>query len=139
MAAGGMASQSEGDMMTIWRLHRRAVKATALMLAACMVPAGLLAGEPSCEQLEAERGKLLAIGVDKDMAKGYEWARDNLPQAELDLIREFIEINERLRFRCRPTVAAAAKPETEKVSAGQANTSAVIPPLPVKRSSMIGN
>jgi hypothetical protein len=121
------------------KAHQRQAFGVALVLLLCGLPGGLHAEDPSCQQLEAERGKLVAIGVDKDMARGYEWARANLPQADLDLIREFIEISERLRFRCQTSAASAVKPDGEKVSAEQTNTSAAIPPLPVKRSSVIGN
>ncbi len=121
------------------RVYRQSAFGVALALLLCGLPVGLHAEGPSCKQLEAERDKLVAIGVDKDMARGYEWARANLPQAELDLIREFIEISERLRFRCQTSATPAEKPDGEKVSAEQTTTSAAIPPLPVKRSSVIGN
>lgn len=106
----------------------------------CLVlaPALSAAEQKTCEQMIEERNRISALGVEKDMAKGHEWARANLSQSDLNLIREFIEISEHIRFRCTQRAATPGKSDTAAAAPGTANrTLPAIPPLPVKRSSVI--
>ena len=63
-----------------------------------------LAAEPldkeACGKLQAERASLIVLGVDKEFAKGADWAKANLPQAELDQLKRYLIIDEQLKFRC---------------------------------------
>ncbi|MDX2264914.1 MAG: hypothetical protein NW215_08075 [Hyphomicrobiales bacterium] len=88
----------------------------------------------TCAQLGSEQEALRRAGVEQDMAKGHEWARANLTQNDLNVIRRFIEVSERLRFRCanlaptRPEVNAAA---TALGSAANVAPTGLLPPPPL--------
>ena len=63
-----------------------------------------LAAEPldkdACGRLQAEKQTLMVLGVDKQFAKGPEWAKANLAGADLANIRRFLNVEEQLKFRC---------------------------------------
>lgn len=60
----------------------------------------------ACANLTAERAGLVSQGVEGDMAKGAQWARQNLPETRLSQIKRLIEVNEQLSFRCGLMVTA---------------------------------
>jgi hypothetical protein len=78
------------------------VAATLAALAAALseVRAAPLDAE-ACARLKVEQGQLEDAGVEKDMAKGAEWAKSNLGLEKLQRVQRFIEIEEQLLFRCR--------------------------------------
>src|SRR5262245_34618188 len=72
----------------------------------------------TCATLQLEQEQLENAGVEKDMAKGPAWAKDNLPYAKLAHVRRFIEIEEQLLFRCRNKAIVHLPPESEAATAG---------------------
>lgn len=54
----------------------------------------------ACEQLQHKMDALRNVGIEADMAQGPAWARANLTPGRLQLISEYIEIDEQLNFRC---------------------------------------
>jgi acyl-CoA synthetase (AMP-forming)/AMP-acid ligase II len=54
----------------------------------------------ACGKLQSEKQALVVLGVDKEFAKGPEWAKANLGQAELNLLKRYLTIDEQLKFRC---------------------------------------
>ncbi len=87
--------------LSLFRWHKNIGAAVVLVLAAG--PAGL-AAEPldkdACSKLQAEKQALIVLGVDKEFAKGADWAKANLAQAELNLVKRYLTIDEQLKFRC---------------------------------------
>lgn len=115
-----------------------------LLITVCMSSAVLLAvtagrANPldgkSCEELGLEQDALKALGVEGDMAKGHEWARANLAQNDLNMVRRFIEISERVKFRCAGVTKAKLDPKLntpgQTVQVGALNPP---PPLPQRRN-----
>jgi hypothetical protein len=77
-------------------------------------PALPLAPE-ECERVRAEQTNLEAAGVATDMAQGAEWARANLSPDRLKRVQRWIELQERILFRCpRPKPPAPAETAREK-------------------------
>lgn len=88
--------------------------AANLLLAASSVRAEPL-DEPACNRLKNEQARLASEGLKTDMLRGPAWAKANLPQAKLDEIKQLMDIEEQLAFRCplpkpppSPTTTAAA-------------------------------
>src|SRR5688572_3211699 len=67
----------------------------------------------ACAKLQAEQGQLEGAGVEKDMAKGADWAKANLGLEKLQRVQRFIEIEEQLLFRCRSKTIVHLVPENE--------------------------
>ncbi len=90
--------------------------------------------DKSCEELGAEQDALRALGVEGDMAKGHEWARTNLAQSDLNIVKRFIDISERVKFRCGGVTKAKVvdKPQTA-AALNQPGALKPVPPLPVRR------
>ncbi len=76
---------------------------TVLIVLAVMSPAfsAVLGAAKSCDVLRAQRNALEVLGVKQNMAHGPSWAKKNLPNTEIYLIRHYISIDERVRFLCR--------------------------------------
>lgn len=96
----------------------------------------------TCQDLGAQRDALKKLGIENEMAKGADWARANLSAGDLNLIKQFIELNEQLKFRCTGTEQAAKKgPLGSKPEIGdeqnEAASSSGSPPLPSKRSKTL--
>lgn len=69
------------------------------VLAITPAAAAPLDGE-TCKNLQAQLDTLRSEGATADMARGPEWARANLPLERLQRIGTYIEVEERLNFRC---------------------------------------
>lgn len=54
----------------------------------------------TCSDLKLERDKLKTHETVKAMQKGFEWVKENIKSDELTPIRDFIEVNEKLKFQC---------------------------------------
>ena len=65
--------------------------------------------EEECAKLDARRQALVTLGVKENMAKGTDWAKSNLSEGELFLIKTYITVLEQLRFRCPTHVFNAEK------------------------------
>jgi hypothetical protein len=71
----------------------------ALVAAATGLSAAPLEKE-DCDRLRSEKQGLMVLGVDKEFAKGPDWAKANLGQAELNLLKRYLALDEQLKFRC---------------------------------------
>jgi hypothetical protein len=54
----------------------------------------------TCAKLAVDMENMKALEIDKLMEKGPAWAASHLPAAELSLIRQYIDLDEQMRFRC---------------------------------------
>src|SRR5215472_2900456 len=61
---------------------------------------GGLAFAAACAKLAADMQNMKALDIDKLMEKGPAWAASHLPAADLSLIRQYIDLDEQMRFRC---------------------------------------
>src|SRR5215472_8069307 len=61
---------------------------------------GGLAFAAACAKLAADMQNMKALEIDKLMEKGPAWAASHLPAADLSLIRQYIDLDEQMRFRC---------------------------------------
>lgn len=76
----------------------------------------------SCDKLKAEKQSLTTLGVEKDMAKGPEWAKSNMKPAQLDLVKRYITVEEQIKFRCHTAIAAHGHAKVAKKAKGAAAT-----------------
>jgi hypothetical protein len=84
-------------------LRTRFGAAFALFVAIAAAPIVVTAAplDPlACEQLQQKIDALRKVGIEADMVQGPAWARANLTAGRLQLISEYIEIDEQLNFRC---------------------------------------
>ncbi|MGA7325208.1 MAG: hypothetical protein WBX25_12135 [Rhodomicrobium sp.] len=54
----------------------------------------------ACEKLVQNFQNMKALDVDKMMANGPEWAISHLSPVDLNLVRQYIDLDEQIRFRC---------------------------------------
>jgi hypothetical protein len=54
----------------------------------------------ACAKLAVDMQNMKALDIDKLMEKGPAWAASHLPAADLSLIRQYIDLDEQMRFRC---------------------------------------
>ncbi len=54
----------------------------------------------SCAKLAQESHNLKALDVDKLMDNGPAWAAGNLSPGDLGLVRQYLDLNEQMKFRC---------------------------------------
>jgi hypothetical protein len=102
----------------------------AFAAVAAFVPAvaALPLAPEDCEKARAEQTNLEAVGVAADMAQGAEWARANLSPDRLKRVQRWIELQERVLFRCpRP------KPPVPSGTARDDNAPGTAPNLQVKK------
>lgn len=112
---------------------------SAKLLAVAASLLGLIAGLPAsadavplteaaCQRYASERSILRRLGVDLHLARGPEWARENLTSPQLDLIQRYIKLDEALKFRCPEhyaTIAVEAPQQPRRLD--------VLPPLPSRK------
>lgn len=97
--------------------RRAAVVVTVMALWAALTPAAAAPLDAEeCGRLAEEHKVLVGAGIEAQLAKGPDWGRDNLDQAQLDRIKQFLAIEEQLRFRC--PLVRHVKAETPKRGAG---------------------
>ena len=134
-------------------------------LAAGAVACGLLAlqapasaaplDKEACAKLAQDMQNMKMLEVDKLMEKGATWAASHLPPADLSLVRQYIDLDEQLKFRCsapsslvhlkhldeedEETGAAkepdAAETEAKKDQAGNGQEEDASPPPPEKHKA----
>jgi hypothetical protein len=111
-------TESVGYEMSHRRLSRHWQKTTSavFLLALAAGPLGARA-EPldkeACTKLQVEKQTLVVLGVDKEFGKGADWAKANLPPAELNLVKRYLVIDEQLKFRCGLAVVTLQVPAEE--------------------------
>jgi hypothetical protein len=116
------------------------VASLAFLLAA---PAGLSASpleKTECDKLQSEKQGLMVLGVDKEFAKGPDWAKANLGQAELNLLKRFLVLDEQLKFRCGlATVTLQIPDDPEDGPDGSSPAPGVsAPPVPPRKDQPAG-
>jgi hypothetical protein len=102
----------------VWAVLRR-VPLRAGVCAALLAWAGEVMAMPldktSCDQLKAEKAALEGGGARAAMAKGAQWAKDNLKPEQLAQIQRMLDVDGQLLFRCngRPLVELPKEVEAE--------------------------
>jgi len=88
-----------------------------------------------CRKLERERKNLVSQGIVKDLDKGPEWARTNLPANRVTKIIRYLNIYEKIQFQCQTVFAQAEAREAARIANEKAKALALanIPPPPEKR------
>jgi hypothetical protein len=64
-----------------------------------------------CSQLDAERKKLLTREMQAALERGPDWVKDHLNDVELEKVRQFLIVEEKIVFRCRGGGVSPPKPE----------------------------
>jgi hypothetical protein len=84
-----------------------------LLLAAQGLIAGRASAEPldkeSCASLQDERKKLLTKEMQAALDQGPDWVKSHLDEAEIEQVRNFLRVEEKIIFRCRGGGVAKAK------------------------------
>lgn len=85
--------------------------AVALLAASPAVPFSQAAAGPldkaACAALENERQKLLTPKMREALEQGPDWVKDHLNPADIEKVRQFLLVEEKLIFRCRDGGAVA--------------------------------
>jgi hypothetical protein len=72
-----------------------------LMISAALGPCSAAPlDKASCAKLAADMQNMKALDVDKLMENGPTWAVSHLSPADITLIRQYIDLDEQLKFRC---------------------------------------
>jgi hypothetical protein len=90
--------------------------AVALLAASAAGPFGFAAlAEPldkeACKSLEAERRSLLTKEIMAALQRGPDWVKDHLDSEEIEKVRQFLLVEEKVEFRCRTDGVVIPKPE----------------------------
>jgi hypothetical protein len=64
-----------------------------------------------CAELQVERNKLLTRDMQKALERGPDWVKDHLNDDELEKVRQFLVVEEKIVFRCRGGGVNPPKPE----------------------------
>ncbi len=115
---------------------------TAILMAGMVAAFGSAAPGPvaaapidkqGCERLEMERKALLVLGIDRYFENGLEWARANLTVADLNLVKRYLDVYERLKFQCQEEVEIVGSDMQGEVSDDEIIADDPAPPLPVRK------
>jgi hypothetical protein len=63
-----------------------------------------------CNELQAERSKLLTREMQSALERGPDWVKDHLNDVELEKVRQFLVVEEKIVFRCRGGGVIPPKP-----------------------------
>jgi hypothetical protein len=67
----------------------------------------------SCTSLQADRKQLLTRNMQAALDQGPDWVKTHLNEAEIELVRRFLNIEEQIQFRCRGGGVAKIEPKPE--------------------------
>jgi hypothetical protein len=81
--------------------------AVLLSLAAAAEPLD----KESCSELKDQQKTLLTNEMKAALARGPDWVKDHLSSEELDKVRRFLSVEEKVAFRCRSNGLVIPKPE----------------------------
>lgn len=104
-------------------LHRAAI-ALAIVVVALPAYAAPI-GKKACKTLKKDYERLLETGLQRDMDRGPQWAKNNLPPERIESIKYLIEMEEKLSFRCghlvtaKPSMKKKEKPTNKGASASK--------------------
>jgi hypothetical protein len=120
----GQGERFRGVLMPLLRLI-----VVALVAASTAAPVSAVA-EPldreSCLKLQGERKKLLTREMQAALDRGPDWVKDHLDTQAIEKVREFLDVEAMIEFRCRG--GGVTKP-SETAATGNPD----IPPLPDRR------
>jgi hypothetical protein len=85
----------------------------------------------ACLELQGDRKKLLTPKMRAALEQGPDWVKNHLNDDDIEKVREFLLIEEKIEFRCRDSVVAKAMQEA------LANPDAV--PLPDRKPTLPGS
>jgi len=57
--------------------------------------------QAACNSLETERKKLLTPKMKEALEQGPDWVKDHLNEGDIEKVREFLLVEEKIEFRCR--------------------------------------
>jgi hypothetical protein len=79
--------------------------AMVLVTASFALPRASAIAEPldkeSCLDLQGQRAKLLTPQMQAALDRGPDWVKDHLDSTDLEKVREFLSVEEKIEFRCR--------------------------------------
>lgn len=93
-------------MKPIQRFHGQVthLAAGALLLGTLVIPSMRADAAPldknGCAKLAQDLQNMKALDVDKLMENGPAWAANHLSSTDLDLVRQYIDLDEQMKFRC---------------------------------------
>lgn len=70
----------------------------------------------TCEQLHAEQTKFIESGILKDLERGAEWGKTNLPAEKLREVEHYILLDEQIKFGCREESLTPAMLEAAEIA-----------------------
>ena len=125
----GQGDVSGGELMPLLRFI-----AVALVAASTAAPFSAVA-EPldkeSCLKLQGERRTLLTREMQAALDHGPDWVKDHLDTQKIEKVREFLDIEAMLEFRCRgggvskpSETAATGNPDIPPAAGPQAHPAA---------------
>ena len=65
----------------------------------------------ACLKLQGERKRLLTRDMQAALDHGPDWVKDHLNDQDIEKVREFLEVEEMIKFRCRTGVPKPKPPE----------------------------
>ncbi len=86
-----------------WRFRRMAALPLALAAAIFLAEDAAAAAQldkNACAKLAQDLQNMKALDVDKLMENGPAWAAAHLSTADLGLVRQYIDLDEQMKFRC---------------------------------------
>ncbi len=64
----------------------------------------------ACATLQLEQNKLLTPAMQAALERGPDWVKDHLNDQEIERVRNFLEVEEMIKFRCRTGVPRPTPP-----------------------------
>lgn len=130
-----------------WTLRAWGIGVMALCAASCSSGRAFAVplDAPACLLLGQEQKSLEQAGITADMQQGPDWAKANLAQDRLERVKHYLEVKEKVLFRCPSlviAVIAATTPDAADgdatVAAGDDDGSAAIEQVPSTASNKVG-
>ena len=88
----------------------------------------------TCDKLVQQEAELERAGARANLARGPQWAKTNLPQDKIEQVRQLIEIQEQVAFRClrtKPLPAESLVPQVAPAPVAAGAVPAKPKPRPV--------
>jgi hypothetical protein len=64
----------------------------------------------ACDELQLKQKSLLTPAMQSALDRGPDWVKDHLNDQEIEKVREFLEVEEMIKFRCRTGVPKPKPP-----------------------------
>ncbi len=93
------------DARAHWRLLTYGTAAFLFAAPAVLAPARATPlDKNACAKIAQDIQNMKALDVDKLMERGPAWAVDNLSPSDFSLVRQYIDLDEQMKFRCSAQV-----------------------------------